>query len=186
METFFDCCDCEHPESIEVFAFGEDGEYQYSIPEAEGLVRLPDFTVDSGAGCSVGKPSDFPFAEVVPSDGSRKGQMFVGAQAGSAGIPNLGQMNLNLVTEPGDEGAMCIQAADVRKPLLAVSSVNRKGNPVWFDGERSYILPSTARNLAPIRKLIQEIENKIPLHLSNGTYKMKAWRRASPFQGRGR
>ena len=76
--------------------------------------------------------------------------------------------------------------ADVRKPLLAVSALNKKGNPVWFDNENSYIVPSTAKNLALIRKMLREIDNKIPLHLSNGVYTMKSWRRTSPFQGQGK
>ena len=55
--------------------------------------------------------------------------------------------------------------------LVAVS----KGNPAWFDGERSYIIPGAAKELAELRALVQRVENKVPLHLKNGVFKMKAW-----------
>ena len=101
-------------------------------------------------------------------------------------MPNLGEMKFDMVVESGDTGALTMQAAEVRKPLLAVSALNRKGNPVWFDGEQSYVVPSTAKNLALIRKLLKEIDNKIPLHLENGVFVMKAWKSPRPFQGPGR
>ena len=101
-------------------------------------------------------------------------------------MPNLGEMHLDVLVESGDTGALTMQAAEVRKPLLAVSSLNKKGNPVWFDNENSFIIPSTAKNLAMIRKLPREIPNKIPLHMSNGVYTMKSWRKPSPFQGPGK
>ena len=37
----------------------------YPLAEAEGMEQLPDWTVDSGAGTSVGNPAHFPFAQVV-------------------------------------------------------------------------------------------------------------------------
>ena len=98
----------------------------------------------------------------------------------------MGEMKFDMVVESGDTGALTMQAAEVRKPLLAVSSLNKKGNPVWFDGEQSYVIPSTARNLAMVRKLLKEMDNKIPLHLENGVFVMKAWKGPRPFQGRGR
>ena len=164
----------------------EEEVYQYSLQDAEGLERLPDMTVDSGAGCCVGNPQHFPFAQVLPSKGSAAGQKFIGPGSGSAGMPNLGEMKLDMVLESGENGALTMQAADVRKPLLAVSALNRRGNPVWFDNEQSFIIPSTAENLAKIRQMIKGIKNKIPLHASNGVYTTRAWKKASPFQGPGR
>ena len=143
-------------------------------------------TVDSGAGCCVGNPQHFPFAQVVPSTGSKSGQKFIGPGSGSAGMPNLGEMKLDMVLESGDDGALTMQAADVRKPLLAVSALNKKGNPVWFDNDQSFIIPSTAENLAKVRQLIKSIKNQIPLHPTNGVYTMRGWKRTRPFQGPGR
>ena len=101
-------------------------------------------------------------------------------------MPNLGEMHLDVLVESGDAGALTIQAADVRKPLLAVSSLNKKGNPVWFDNENSYIVPSTAKNSALIRHLLREVENMNPLHLNNRVFTMKSWSKASPFRGQGK
>ena len=49
-----------------------------------------------------------------------------------------------MTLEGGQEGRFTFQAAPVRKPLLAVSSVNDKGNLVLFDGDESYIIPGKA------------------------------------------
>ena len=147
---------------IDLFPFHDDQDlFNYDLAKMEGMEQLPDGTVDSGAGTSVGNPAHFPFAQVVPSAGSKAGQQFVGAGAGAKSIPNLGEMKFAMVVETGDTGSLTVQAADVRKQLLAVSSLNRKGNPVWFDNQQSFVIPATARNLAAIRKMIKEIPNKI-------------------------
>ena len=59
--------------------------------------------------------------------------------------------------------------------MLAVSEVKAKGNPTWFDGERSYIIPGTAKELGALRAMIQKVDHKIPMHLKNGVFKLKAW-----------
>ena len=97
-----------------------------------------------------------------------------------------------MVVESGDVGNIVFQAAEVRKPLLSVWSVNQKGNPVWFDGELSYIVAKNAECLSAVRKMLQEIPNKIPLHNQNGVFTMKAWRKPvnsdknTPFHGPGK
>ena len=52
---------------------------------------------------------------------------------------------------------------------------DREGNPGWFDGEQSFILPKNTPELAEIRRLIHQASNKFPLHLSNGVFTMKTW-----------
>ena len=93
-----------------------------------------------------------------------------------------------MVVETCDTGHMNLDVAEVRKPLLAVSSCNNNGNPVWFDGHRSYIIPGGAKEVERIRALIDSVVQKIPLHFKNGTYTMKTWRRAGnrPFRGQGK
>ena len=59
--------------------------------------------------------------------------------------------------------------------MLAVSEVNAKGNPAWFDGERSYILPGGAPEISELRTIVQKVQHKVPLHLKNGVFKMHAW-----------
>ena len=93
-------------------------------------------------------------------------------------MANLGQVRPSLLLENGLLGQFTFQAADgIREngPLLAVSEVNAKGNATWFGGERSYIIPGAAKQLGALRALVQQVDNKIPLHLKNGVFKLKAW-----------
>ena len=93
-------------------------------------------------------------------------------------MANLGQVKRRLLLENGIAGQFTFQAADgIREdgPLLAVSEVNAKGNPAWFDGEKSYILPANSKELSQLRAIIRKMEKKIPLHLKNGVFKLKAW-----------
>ena len=107
-------------------------------------------------------------------------------------MPNIGQVKPQLLLENMMQGNFNFQVADgIREdgPLLAVSAVNAKGNPAWFDGEKSYILPGNSVELQAIRALISKVSNKVPLHLKNGVFKMKAWQANStsssfPRQGR--
>ena len=164
---------------IEINAVGTET----CIPEAEGLVRGPDLTVDTGAGASVGDPDAFPGVPVVPTEASRRGQKFVAA-AGKE-IPNLGKISPEFVIETGQPAKMDLSAGKVRKPLLAVCDLNRKNNGCWFDGDSSFIIPSGAPELEEIRRLVQRAAKKIPLHMQNGVYKMRTWMKPRPFQGRG-
>ena len=93
-------------------------------------------------------------------------------------MANIGQMRPDLLLENGLVGQLTFQAADgIREdgPLLAVSEVNARGNPAWFDGERSFILPGDAPQVATMRSLVQQVAQKVPLHLKNGVFKMRAW-----------
>ena len=155
-----------------------------ALPTECGLVRGPDIAVDSGAAVPVANPKHFPGVEVRPSPGSLAGQKFVGP--GGQTTPNQGQFNPSVILETGIEGGLNFQAADVRKPLLAVSAVNAKQNPVVFDGGASYILSKTCPQLKEIRRLIAEAPSKIPLHQEKGIYYMRTWNKPAPFQGQGR
>ena len=102
-------------------------------------------------------------------------------------MKNQGEMSPLMVLETGQTGAVKFQAADVRKPLLAVSSCNKKGNPVWFDSDESFIITGSSPEVKQIRALIQQIKNKVRLHQKNGTYIMKSWAPPKgPFRGQGR
>ena len=93
-------------------------------------------------------------------------------------MANIGQVRPELYLENRMRGKFTFQAADgIREsgPLFAVSEVNARGNPAWFDGERSFIIPGDAPQVVALRNLIQQIPKKVPLHLKNGVFKMKAW-----------
>ena len=144
-----------------------------------------DITVDSGAGASVCHPKHFPESVVVDSPGSLAGQIFAGP--GGEKIPNEGQLKADTVLENGAEGKFTFQAADLRSPLLAVSSVNDKGNLVLFDPEGSFIIPAhNTALIAQMRQLVQKMTGKVNLHRKNGVYRMTAWRKKPGFTRQGR
>ena len=188
-DTFYDALsECDYDELIQdmlvdIFPLGSQDDDAFS-PGDEGLEPYMDITVDSGAGLPVANPKHFPDAVVRPSEGSKRGQQFMGP--GGHLMKNQGQMSPEIVVESGAVGRINFAAADIRKPLLAVSAINAKGSPVWFDGSESFILPKGSENLPEIRRLIKLIRSKIKLHQKNGTYAMRAWRRPTgPFQGPG-
>eukprot|EP00975_Prorocentrum_lima_P038678 8123924-Prorocentrum_lima.AAC.1 len=47
-------------------------------------------------------------------------------------IPNLGEAQLGLVTKERHRCRITFQVADVKRPLLAVSTLTRAGNDVYF------------------------------------------------------
>ena len=131
--------------------------------------------MDSRAGAPVANPKDFPGCVVTDSPGSLAGQSFIGP--GSEIIPNEGQFIAPMRLDDGRITQSTFQAAQVRKPLMAVSSVNDKGNLVVFDGKGSFIIPGTNKGLiSQLRALIQKVPDKVPLHRKNGVFHMKAWK----------
>ena len=166
---------------LDFFPLNASSEGQDSGPRPGD--KMIEITVDSGAGAPVANPGDFTNVEVTPSAGSLAGQKFVGP--GNEIIHNEGKFTADLLTEPGDLSQITFQAAQVRKPLLAVSGVNQKGNGVWFDGHESCILPP-GPTLNKIRAMVAQAQPKVPLHLKNGVFTMRCWQPGTPFAGRGR
>ena len=141
--------------------------------------------MDSGAGATVANPDDFPGCVVTDSPGSLAGQLFVGA--GNENIANEGQFRVPYRLEDGRVTHSTYQAARVRKPLMAVSSVNDKGNIVVFDEKGSFILPGGNKDLiSQLRALVQRVPDKVQPHRKNGVFHMKAWKLKSGFTRQGR
>ena len=145
-----------------------------AAPEKQGLKEMMEITVDSGAAQSVLNPKHVPGVDLEPSEGSKRGLKYQGP--GSELIPNLGQLVVSLMTLSGIVGRTTWQAAEVRKPLMAVSAINDKGNLVLFDLEGSAIVPSSAPELVEIRKLVKQVKDKIDLQRKGGVFTMRAWR----------
>ena len=84
-------------------------------------------------------------------------------------------MQLDALQGRGDpiRTQMAFQAARVRKPLLAVSSVAERGNITVFDSQGSYILSGSEAEMAAIRKAVAKIRRKVPLTVKNGVYTMQ-------------
>ena len=104
-----------------------------------------DITMDSGAGAPVADPKDFPGCEVTDSPGSLAGQMFV--KPDGTKIANACQFVAKVRLDDGRVTTSTYQAVAVRKPLMAVSSGNDKGNMVIFEEKGSFILPGTNKDL---------------------------------------
>lgn len=77
--------------------------------------------MDSGASESVAPPNMCPHYPIVPSPGSLVGQKYMSASEDL--IDNLGEQNLDIVTEWGKEGQAKYQIAEVSRPLNAVSEI---------------------------------------------------------------
>ena len=133
-------------------------------------------TMDSGAAEPVCAPETFPGVTVNPSVGSQAGQIYLGP--GKERIPNEGEIKPEVLLEDNAAGSMTFQAAQVRKPLMAVSSVNDKGHLVLFDLLGSFLVPASAPEVPQIRALIQQVQGKLRLHRENGVFHMKTWRKA--------
>ena len=98
--------------------------------------------------------------------------------ASGAPIPNLGQMTAKRMMSNGLMGAVKFQGADVRKPLLAVSGLNDKGNPCWFDHDStggSFIIPGDAPELKEIRKLTSQIKARIKMDRKGCIFQLRNW-----------
>ena len=110
--------------------------------------------------------------------------MYVGP--GNEKIPNEGQFIAPMRLDDGRMTQSIYQAARVRKPLMAVSSVNDKGNVVIFDEKGSFILPSGNKDLInQLRALVQKVPDKVKLHRKNGVFHMRAWKLKPGFPRQG-
>ena len=110
----------------------------------------------------------------MDSPGSVACQKYLGP--GGEEIPNVGQITMSMTIEGDREGDVFSRPPPVRKPLLAVSSVNDKGSLVVFDGTESFIIPGEGPHVAQLRKLIQTMTDKIKIHRINGVYTMRVWK----------
>ena len=145
-----------------------------SVPEKKGFRRLPfDLTLDSGAGASVMDGECVPEYARRESQGSQKGVRYVGA--GGERIPNRGEKALRLMYEDGRAGQTVMQDAKVRKPLLAVSDVCRKGNVVVFSTEGSFIAPLRDPVVKAWMRGARNIDHKVKVYEEHGVYKIPAW-----------
>ena len=105
----------------------------------------------------------------------------MGPGAGSS-LPNMGQLTCKRMLANGMVSSTKFQAAEIRKPLLAVSGLNDKGNPVWFDHDQtggSFIIPGGSPELPQIRKLISEVKARIRMERKGGIFQLRNWNLAS-------
>ena len=125
--------------------------------------------VDSGAAASViplGLLDDY---QVVEGDGKRNGVTYMTADGGE--IPNLGEQRVDFKTFEGHEGAIDFQVADVKRPLLSVTSVTKRGSTVVFDEGGGHITSPNG-------------DRRIRFHRRAGVYVLDLW--VPPFRRQGK
>ena len=116
--------------------------------------------VDSGAAAPVAPPSMAPNVQVVPSEGSRRGQKWTTASKHK--ISNLGQQRIHACTESGNPTDVLFQIAEVGKPLVSVSALCEKGNRVIF-GRAGGVVQNVATGA------------ETPFYRKNGIYVLSLW-----------
>ena len=107
--------------------------------------------MDSGAADHVTNRELAPTVEVVPSEGSRRGQHYI--TANGKRIPNEGQQRLAVMTEEGAHATMDWQITDVRRPLCSVSKLADRGNRVIFGAGGGVIHNVKSGRLTPFRRV---------------------------------
>ena len=108
---------------------GEDILAQMQGHAAGSYTHIPA-VVDSGASDHCINRSTVPEVPIMPSPGSRRGQVY--SAAGGKGIDNEGEQCLPLVTSDGSSAPLVFQVAAVRKPLCSVARLCDRGNRITF------------------------------------------------------
>ena len=116
-------------------AFFEKHEPVNSISEPEWIPI--EVVMDSGAAESVAPSSIAPWLKLKASDGSREGREYLSASGET--LKNLGEKNLEVVTNEGLQADTTFQIADVTRPLCSIAKVCDKGNVVVFDSNGGYV-----------------------------------------------
>ena len=93
--------------------------------------------IPSGAAESVAPVALAPWVSVKESAGSRAGRKYVSA-SGEV-LNNLGEKNIEVVTNEGLPATTTFQIADVTRPLCSIARVCDKGNQVVFTAEGGYV-----------------------------------------------
>ena len=89
--------------------------------------KLIEGVFDTGAVHSCAPPGVFP-GTMRPSAMSRSGKMYRGPD--SSAIPNLGQQDVNFVTDEGMKAGLTFQIANIERPLIAGTHITAAGNVV--------------------------------------------------------
>ena len=137
-----------------------------SAVDSTQWVRI-DITADTGA-CDSVMPREGPWEniEIVPSEMSRREDEYEVANAES--IPNLGERHLAIWPEGSSQPRhICMQVADVHKPLLSLSRCADLGFESRFGKSAGALVDGHSGEV-------------IPLHRVGNLYMLRAWIRAAP------
>ena len=157
-----------HPtrKSLSVMTVKASKGQSLSAVDSGQWVRI-DLTADTGA-CDSVMPREGPWAgiEIVPSEMSRREDEYEVANAES--IPNLGERHLAIWAEGSTQPRhLCMQVADVHKPLLSLSRCADLGFESRFGKRAGALVDGQSGEI-------------IPLHRVGNLYMLRAWIRAAP------
>ena len=124
--------------------------------------KLIKLTVDSGACDHVLNKTEIPGAVIKETEAVRKGVTYTSA-CGTV-IRNLGEIDIEAVTEDGVNLDLTAQVADVKQPLAAVRKICKAGNRVVFDDEESECFIEN-----------KETKARTQISFEDGTYAVKLW-----------
>ena len=130
--------------------------------------RKVQVLVDSGAAASVLPIDLLDDYQVTEGEGKKNGVMYTTADGGE--IPNLGEKRVAFKTREGIQGEVDFQVADVKRPLLSVTAVTKRGSRVVFDETGGQIVSPDG-------------EKKIKFHRRAGVYVLDLW--VPPFRRQG-
>ena len=110
----------------------EDGEVLVNSAGKEEWTEVEfEVALDSGSIVHICSEEDAPGYILQESAGSKRGQTFV---VGDGGVmANLGEMELNLSEQTGNEFTSTFQIAKVTRPLMTVGKICDEGYEVVFD-----------------------------------------------------
>ena len=98
---------------------------------------------------------------------------------GGERVANVGELAVRLRMEQMHQadvmGKVTFQAAKVRKPLLAVSSMTAKNNLLIFHKQHPCMIPANDPVLDKILALVQQAKTRIPLYQKQGMFVMRSW-----------
>ena len=116
--------------------FDPEEEVHHLRAERKKWARM-ETVIDSGAAESVAPASMAPWVPTRPSEGSKRGQVYMSANG--AKLPNLGEKQFKVMTAEGNPAAATFQVAEVTRPLCSVTRICDRGNRVVFTSEGGYI-----------------------------------------------
>ena len=132
---------------------------------ATGYTRILS-VLDSGATDSCAPDSTCSEIQSLPSEGSRRGQMYTAA--GGKRLANEGEKNIYMVTGDGETVMTNWQTVDITRPLSSVRQICMQGNRVIFGAQDGVIL-----NI--------EIGQETPYGIEHNVYVLDLW--LPPAQG---
>ena len=155
-----------NPLGLSVLTKTSTSSHSLSAVGSDEWIRI-DLTADTGA-CDSVMPINGPWSciRIIPSEMSLAEDAYEVANAAS--IPNLGERHLAIWTEGSSQPRhLCMQVADVHKPLLRLSRCADLGFESRFGKQAGALVDSNTGEV-------------IPLHRVGNLYMLRAWIRAAP------